>query len=78
LKHVVLEDVLERAGAVVVAGPAFERQCLLPEDLDLFDMITAPDRLQERVGEPHREQVLRGRHAQDVVDAEHRCEPATG
>ena len=72
LQHVVLDHVLERAGSVVVAGPALERERLLPEDLDLLDVGAVPHRLQDPVREPQREQVLHGRHAEDVVDAEDR------
>jgi hypothetical protein len=35
-------------------------------------MCAVPDRLQDLVGEPEAEQVLHGRHAQHVVNPEHR------
>ncbi|HVD09262.1 MAG TPA: hypothetical protein VNB88_01320 [Gaiellaceae bacterium] len=37
----------------------------------MLDVVAVPHRLQERVGEPHPEEVLHGRHAEDVVDAKH-------
>ena len=47
----VLHHVLERAGPVVVAGAALERERLLPEDLDLLDVVAVPDRLEDRLGD---------------------------
>ena len=52
----VLHHVLERAGAVVVAGAALEGERLLPEHLDLLDVLAVPERLERRgsAGAPSR------------------------
>ena len=68
----VLQHVLERADSVVVAGPALERERLLPHDLDLGDMVAVPDGLEDPVGEPPAQQVLDCGHGQEVVDTEDR------
>ena len=66
----VLHHVLERAGAVVVAGAALEGEVLLPAHLDLLDVLGVPDRGEERVVAAQGEEVLHRRHAEHVVDAE--------
>ena len=39
-------------------------------DLHVIDEIAIPDRLEQSVGEPEREDVLRGLLAEEVIDAE--------
>jgi hypothetical protein len=72
LQEVILQHVLERSDAVVIAGSPLERQRFVPDDVHLGDMGTVPDRLQDAVGEPRPQDVLDGRHRQEVVDAEDR------
>ena len=75
LQHVVLHHVLERAGAVVVAGAALEGEVLLPAHLDLLDVVGVPDGGEEGVVAAQGEEVLHRRHAERVVDAEDRLLP---
>src|SRR5262245_65172596 len=68
----VLQHVLERSDAIVVAGSTFEGQRLVPDDVDPGDMATVPDRLNNAVGEPRAQDVLDSCHRKEVVDAENR------
>jgi hypothetical protein len=52
---VVLQHVLERADAVVLAGPALQGQRLVPDDVHLGDMRTVPDGFEHAVGQPRTE-----------------------
>jgi hypothetical protein len=72
LNHVVLHDVSHRAGPVVEVGPALQTQRLLPEDVDLPDVGAVPDRRQHCLLDSEVEQVLDLRHAERVIDPEHR------
>ena len=67
----VLDQVAQRAGVVVVPGAAADPDVLGGGDLDVVDVVAVPDRLEQRVGEPQRHQVLDGLLAQVVVDPEH-------
>ncbi|MNS64767.1 hypothetical protein D3C72_979060 [compost metagenome] len=69
LQRVVLHHVAQRAGLVVEGAALFHAQVLGHGDLDVGDVLAAPDGLEERVAEAHREQVLHRRLAQVVVDA---------
>ncbi len=55
------------AGAVVVAGAALEGEVLVEDDLDLFDVLPVPHRLQERVREAQAQDVQDGCLAEEVV-----------
>ena len=70
LEHVVLHEVAQGAGLVVVAGPRADADVLGRRDLDVVDEVAAPDRLEHAVREPERQHVLDGLLAQVVVDAE--------
>jgi hypothetical protein len=72
LQEMVLQHVLERPDAVVVAGPTFQRECLVPDDVHLSDVLAVPGGLENTVGQPGAENVLNGRHGQEVVDPVHR------
>ena len=72
LQQVVLDHVAGRADAVVVAGPAADADVLGHRDLHVVDVVGVPDRLEHRVGEPQRQDVLDGLLAQVVVDPEDR------
>ena len=72
LEQVVLDHVAGGADAVVVAGPAADAHVLGHRDLHVVDVVGVPDRLEQLVGEPHRQDVLDGLLAEVVVDAEHR------
>src|SRR5262245_32826722 len=67
----VLHHVLERADAIVVAGPAFESERLVPDDLDLLDVGAVPDGLEDTVCQARPEYVPNSRHGQEAIDAEH-------
>ena len=62
--------VLVGAGALVEVGALVEAECLGNVDLDVVDEVAVPDRLEQAVGEPERQDVLRGLLAEEVVDAE--------
>ena len=64
------DHVPERAGALVEAGPALDRELLGHVDLNVVDVVAVPDRLEHAVREPEREDVLDRLLAQEVVDAE--------
>ena len=49
LEHVVLEDVAEGSGLVVVVRPVLDAQCLGNGDLDIVDVVAVPDRLEDGV-----------------------------
>ena len=70
LEHVVLDQVAQRAGALVVAGAPPDPDVLGGSDLDVVDVVAVPDRLEQRVGEPQRHQVLDRLLAEVVVDPE--------
>ena len=70
LEHVVLDQVAERAGALVVAGAPPDPYVLGGSDLNVIDVVAVPDRLEQDVGEPQCHQVLDRLLAQVVVDAE--------
>ena len=68
----VLDDVAGRADAVVVARPAADADVLGHGDLHVVDVVRVPDRVEQLVGEPQRQDVLHRLLAEVVVDAEHR------
>ena len=70
LQEVVLDDVADRARAVVERAPPLDAEVLGHRDLDAGHEVAVPDRLEERVGEPEHEQALDRLLAQVVVDAE--------
>ena len=70
LEHVVLDEVAQRAGVVVVARARADPDVLGRGDLDVVDVVAVPHRLEQPVGEPERHHVLDGLLAQVVVDAE--------
>ena len=67
LQQVALDHVAQRARAVVVACTALQGQILIEDDFHLGDVVAAPDRLQEVVGEPQAEDVQDGGLAQKMV-----------
>ena len=66
----VLDEVAQRAGALVVAGARADADVLGGGDLHVVDEVAVPDRLEQRVGEAQRHQVLDRLLAEVVVDAE--------
>ena len=70
LEHVVLHHVAKRAGAVVIIAAALDPDRLGDGDLDVVDMRAVPQRLEHRVREPQREQVLDRLLAEIMVDPE--------
>jgi hypothetical protein len=70
---VVLDDVAGGADAVVVAGAAADPDVLRHGDLHVVDVVGVPDRLEHRVGEAQRQDVLHRLLAEVVVDPEDRA-----
>ncbi len=70
LEQVVLEDVPDRAGLLVEAGPTLDPHRLRDGDLHVVDELAVPDRLEDAVGEPQRGHVLHGLLAEVVIDPE--------
>src|SRR5438045_7773621 len=66
----VLEDVADRPGLLVVAGTVLDPDRLGDGDLDVVDELPVPDRLEDAVREPQRQHVLDGLLAEVVVDTE--------
>jgi hypothetical protein len=64
---VALDHVAQRARAVVVARTTLQGQVLIEDDFYLGNVVTAPDRLQEIVGEPQAKDVQDGGLAQEMV-----------
>src|SRR6202044_3210533 len=58
------------AGLLVEAGALAEVEGLRHVDLDVVDEIAAPDRLEQAVGEPEGEDILRRLLAEEMIDAE--------
>jgi hypothetical protein len=65
-----LHHVPERAGLVVIAGPAFKSHGFSHRDLHMVDMRRVPQWLIKRIGEAQRHQVLNRFLAQIMVYAE--------
>ena len=57
-------------GALVEVGALSQPERLRDVDLDVGDVVSVPDRLEEAVGEAEGEDVLGGLLAQEVVDPE--------
>ena len=66
----VLDHVAERAGLVVIIAAALEPDRLRDGDLDVVDVGAVPQRLEQRIGEAQREQVLDRFLAEIMVDPE--------
>jgi hypothetical protein len=64
----VLHDVAQAADAVVERAAALDAERLGHRHLDALHVVTVPDRLEQRVGEPEHHQVLHGLLADEVVD----------
>ena len=64
----VLHDVAHRARAVVVAGAFFDPDRFGGGDLNVIDVLTCPDRLEDAVREAEDEDVLDGLLAEVVID----------
>ena len=69
LHHVVLDDVAQGAGLVVVAAARADAEVLGHGDLHVVDVAAVPDRLEDRVAEPQDQDVLDRLLPQVVVDA---------
>ena len=77
LEQVVLDDVADDSGLLVEPGPVLDADRLGDGDLHVVDVAVVPDRLEDRVGEPEREDVLDRLLAQVVVDADRSAAPGT-
>jgi hypothetical protein len=67
---VVLHHVTQRAGLVVERATALDAQRLGDRDLHVADAAAPPQRLEQRIAEAQREQVLHCLLAEVMVDAE--------
>ena len=70
LQHVVLHEIAQRPGVLVVPRPTLDSDVLRRGDLDVVDEVAVPNRLEQGVGEPERHEVLDGLLAEVVVDPE--------
>src|SRR5918992_1897942 len=66
----ILDKVLESTSVVEIAGPALQRQGLLPEDLDAFYMVAVPEWLEDTVGEAQANDRGERLQGEEVVYAE--------
>ena len=66
----VLHHVAQRACPLVVWAPVLDADALGHRDLDVVDVRAVPERLEQRVGEAQRHQVLDGFLAEVMVDPE--------
>src|SRR5262249_41452791 len=70
LEHMILDHVPQHARALVVAAPAFDADRFRHRELDVIDVVPAPERLEQPVGETKGQQVLYRFLAQIMIDAE--------
>ena len=70
LKHVVLDEVAQRTGPVVVLGATADAEVLRGGDLHVVDEVAVPDRLEHAVRKAKGQHVLDGLLAEVVVDPE--------
>ena len=66
----VLHDIAQGADLVVERSAVLDPEAFGHRDLDGFDVLTPPQRLQPRIGEAHVDDVLHRLLAQVVVDAQ--------
>ncbi len=64
----VLDHVPERAGTFVVGRASLDAELLGDRDLDVVDVVVAPDRLEDAVGKAQDQDVLHGLFGEVVVD----------
>ena len=69
LQQVILDDVPQCTGGIVVSFSSLEADGLRDGYLHMVDMGGSPDRLKEGIGEAQDEKVLHRLFAQVVVDA---------
>src|SRR5581483_4854898 len=69
LQQVVLEHVPQTARLLIVPAPMLHAERLRRRDLDMIHIAAVPDRLDDRVGEAEREDILHGLLAKIVVYA---------
>ncbi len=67
--HVVLDHVAQRTGVIVISAALLDAERLRRRDLDVLHVVPVPDRLEDRVGEAQREDVLHRLLAEVMVDA---------
>ena len=70
LEHVVLDHVADRAGLFIEGATALHAELFRHRDLHALDAITVPDRLEELIGEPERQDIEDRLLAQVVIDPE--------
>ena len=67
----ILDQIAQRTGSLVVAGAGPDPEVLGNCDLDVVDEVAIPDGLEQRIREPQRDQVLDRLLAQVVIYPEH-------
>ena len=70
LQQMILHHVAQRAGAIVIAAAVFHAHLFGHRDRHVVHVAPVPDRLEQRIGETERQNVLHGLLAQVMVDAE--------
>ena len=71
LQQMILEDVAQSAGGLVVLAAPFDPDIFRHRDLDVVDVAPVPDRLEDAVGEAEDQDILDGLLAQVVIDPVH-------
>ena len=71
LQHVVFDHVAEGADLVVVPTASLDAHGLGDRQLDVIDEVSVPDRFEDAVGQPKRQQILNRLLSQVVIDAIH-------
>src|SRR4029077_5936131 len=69
LEQMILNHITDSAGFIIKSASAFDSEVFRHRDLHAFDMITVPERLQERVFETEKEHVMYWPLSQVMVDA---------
>jgi hypothetical protein len=67
---VVLHHVAQRAGLIVELRPSFDADVFGDRDLHMLNATAPPQRLEQHVAEPQRQQILHRLFAEVVIDAE--------
>src|SRR5260370_23666830 len=65
----VRQHVPQRAGRIVELAAMLDRERLRDSDLDMIDVIAVPDRLEQAVGKPQRQNVLHRLLSEIMIDA---------
>jgi hypothetical protein len=65
----ILEDVTDGADLLIEAATPADPEILSHRDLHVVDVVSVPEGLQERIGEPEVQQILDGLFPKETIDA---------